>query len=78
MHIVRIGFFLGEVYGISCWATDIGIAFFYVKTKEKAITASPEFVSNLHGKSLMIDKSFNGFETSAARFHENLSESVLR
>jgi hypothetical protein len=51
----------------------------YGKTKEKVyITAGPEFGANLHGKSLMIDKSLYGLKTSAARFHEHLSESLLR
>jgi hypothetical protein len=37
MYTVRIGFFLGELYGISCCACDIGNPFLYGKTKEKAI-----------------------------------------
>jgi hypothetical protein len=46
-----IGFFLGEIYGVSCCACDIGKAFFYGKTKEKVyITAGPEFGSTLYGK----------------------------
>jgi hypothetical protein len=48
------------------------------KTKEKVyINADPEFRVDLHGKNLMIDKSLNGLKTSAARFHEHLSESLL-
>jgi hypothetical protein len=35
MDTVRIGFFLGELYGLSCCACDIGNAFLYGKTKEK-------------------------------------------
>jgi hypothetical protein len=47
MDTVRIGFFLGELYGLSCCACDIGNAFVYGKTKEKVyIIASPEFVAN--------------------------------
>jgi hypothetical protein len=42
------------------------------------ITAGPEFRANLHGKNMMIDKSLYGLKTSAARFHEHLSESLLR
>ena len=34
MDTVRIGFFLGELYGLSCCACDIGNAFLYGKTKE--------------------------------------------
>jgi hypothetical protein len=33
MDTVRIGFFLGELYGLSCCACDIGNPFFYGKTK---------------------------------------------
>jgi hypothetical protein len=58
MDTVRIGFFLGELYGLSCCVCDIGNAFLYGKTKEKVyITAGPEFGEKLHGKNLLIDKS---------------------
>jgi hypothetical protein len=78
MDTVRIGFFLGELYGVSCCACDIGNAFLHGKTKEKVyITAGPEFGLDLHGKSLIIGKSLYGLKTFAARFHE-LSESLLR
>jgi hypothetical protein len=44
MDTVRIGFFLGELYGLSRYAYDIGNAFLKRKTKEKVyITAAPEF-----------------------------------
>jgi hypothetical protein len=79
MDTVRIGFFLGELYGLSCCACDIGNAFLYGKTKEKVyMTAGPEFGANLHGKNLIIDKSLYGLKTSAARFHEHSSKSLLR
>jgi hypothetical protein len=42
------------------------------------ITACPEFGVKLHGKNILIDKSLNELKTSAARFHEHLSESLLR
>jgi hypothetical protein len=49
------------------------------KAKEKAyIAAGPEFVVILHCKNLIIDKSLYGLKTSAARFHEHLSKSLLR
>jgi hypothetical protein len=52
----------------------------------KASTYSSELVSsrvakfgaNLNGKYLTIDKSLYGLKTSAARFHDHLSESLLR
>jgi hypothetical protein len=70
MDTVRIGFFLGELCGLSCCASEIGNAFLYGKTKEKVyITAGPEFGVDLHDKNLIIDKSLCGLKTSAARFH---------
>jgi hypothetical protein len=79
MNTVRIVFFLGDLYGHSCCACDIVNDFLYGKTKEKVyITVVPEFGSNFHSKSLIIDKSLYGLKTSAARFHEHLSESLLR
>jgi hypothetical protein len=79
MHTVRIGVFLGKLYGLSCCACGIGNAFLYGKTKEKVyITANPEFGASLNGKNLIIDKSLYGLKTSAARFHEHLSHSLLR
>jgi hypothetical protein len=78
MDTVRIGFFLGELYGLSCCACDIGNAFLYGKTKEKVyITAGPEFGVDLHGENLIIDTSLYELKTSATRFHEHLSESLL-
>jgi hypothetical protein len=75
MDTVRIGFFLGELYGLSCCAYDIGYAFSYGKTKKKVyVTAGPEFGASIHGKNLIIDKSLYGLKTSAARFHEHLSK----
>jgi hypothetical protein len=79
MDTVRTGFLLGELYGLSCCACDIGNAFLYVKTKEKVyITAGTEIGANLHAKNPIIDKSLYGLQTSADRFHEHLSESLLR
>jgi hypothetical protein len=79
MDTVRIGFFLGELYGLSCCACDIRNAFSYGKTKEKVyITSGPEYGATLHGKNLIIAKPLYGLKISAARFHEHLSESLLR
>jgi Reverse transcriptase (RNA-dependent DNA polymerase) len=51
----------------------------YGKTKEKGyVTAGPDFGTDLHGKSLIIDKSLYGLKTFAAKFHEYLAESLLR
>jgi hypothetical protein len=79
MDTVRIGFFLGELYGLSCCACDIGNVFLYRKTKEKVcITAGTEYGVDLNGKKLIIDKSLYGLQTSAAWFHEHWSDLLLR
>jgi hypothetical protein len=79
MNNVRIRFYLSELYELSCCACDIGNAFFYGITKEKVnLTTGPEFGANLHGKNIIIDKSLYGLKTSAARFYEHLSDSLLR
>jgi hypothetical protein len=56
MDTVRIGFFLEELYGLSCCACDIGNAFLYEKTKKEKIyiTVGPEFGVDLHGKNVII------------------------
>jgi hypothetical protein len=44
MDTARNGFFLGELYGTSCCACDIGNVFLYGKMKEKVyITSGPEW-----------------------------------
>jgi hypothetical protein len=44
MDTVKIGFFLGDLYGLSCCTCDIGNAFLNGKTKEKVyITEGSEF-----------------------------------
>jgi hypothetical protein len=79
MDSLRLGVFLGELYGSSCCACDIGNTFLYGKTKEKAcITAGPEFSTTLCGKNLIIHKSLYILKTSAVRFREHLAESLLR
>jgi hypothetical protein len=61
MDTVRIEYFLGELYRLSCCVCDIGNAYLYRKTKEKVyITAGTEFGVDLHGKNLIIDKALYG------------------
>jgi hypothetical protein len=58
MDTIDIGFYLGKLYGFSCYACDIGNAFLYGTMKEKVfITAGPQFGSKLYGKSLIINES---------------------
>jgi hypothetical protein len=58
MGTVRIGFFIEELYGLSCCACDIGNAFLYGKSAKKVnINASTDFVEYLCGNNLIINKS---------------------
>jgi hypothetical protein len=52
MDTLRIEFFLGGLYGLSCCACDIGNTFLNGKTKEEKvyITAGPDFGVDLYGK----------------------------
>jgi hypothetical protein len=78
MDIIRIGLFLGELYGLSCCACDFGNNFLYRKTKEKvAITTGPKFHTKLCEKNLIINNSLYSPKTSVARFREYLSKSLL-
>jgi hypothetical protein len=74
-----LGFLKRAVWNFMLRIYDIGNAFLYGKVQYKLyITAGSEFGANLLGKNLIIDKSLYRLKTSAARFHEHLSESLLR
>ena len=78
IETVRIGFLIGELNQLKCCAGDVGNAYLNGFTKEKIyIIAGPEFGPELEGKILVIVKALYGLRTSAARFHEHLTE-VLR
>jgi hypothetical protein len=56
MDGVRIEFFLGESYALSCCACDIGNAF-YGNTKEKVyMTSGLEFGEDLYVNNHYVDK----------------------
>jgi hypothetical protein len=74
MDTVRIGFFLEELYGLSCCACDIGNASSNGEREKVYITAGPEFGLFIY---LMIEKYLYASKTSAARFHEYSSDSLL-
>jgi Reverse transcriptase (RNA-dependent DNA polymerase) len=79
MDTVRIGFFIGELYGLSFCAYDSGNNLLHGKTKEKVyITAGSKFGTTFCRKHLVMNKSLYGLKTAAARFHEHLAESLLR
>ena len=56
-------------------AADIGNAFLYGETREKAyVVAGPEFGPEVEGKRMIIEKSLYGLKSSSLRFHEHLSK----
>jgi hypothetical protein len=59
MDTVRIGFILGELYGLSCCAYEIRNAFLYGNEKEKVLkTSGLEFGANSHGKNMIVSRPF--------------------
>jgi hypothetical protein len=79
MDTVRLGFFLGELYGLSCCACDIGNAFLYGKTKEKVyITAGPKIGTTLCGKNLIINKSLYGVEDFCSKISSTFSRIITQ
>ena len=78
MDTVRLGFLIGDMNQLKCCAGDVGNAFLNGYTREKLyIIAGPEFGPEAQGKTLIIVRSIYGLRTSAARFHEQLTD-VLR
>jgi hypothetical protein len=77
MDIIRIEFFLKELYRLSYYLCDIRISFLYRKTKVY-ITASAGFGAQLHGRNLIIGKPLYGLKPPDNGFHERSSESLLR
>ena len=64
--------------GLTACAADIGTAFLYGITKEKAyIIAGKEF-GPMQGKRLVIYKGLYGLRSSAARFHEHLAANIRK
>ena len=77
IEAIRLGFFMGELFGLTCVAGDVGNAYLNAKTKEKVyLVAGPEFGDGLEGRILVIDKAIYGLFSSAARFHENPSDKL--
>ena len=71
---LRTCIFLGELNGMTPWATDIGNAYLEAKTTEKVcIKAGPEF-GELQGNLLIIDKALYGLRLSGKAFNILLSD----
>ena len=75
---VRLALFLGVLNNLNTCAADVGCAFLHGRTKEKyCIRAGPEF-GDRQGKYLIIYGSLYGLRSSAARWHEYLSETLVK
>ena len=74
---VRLTLFLSELNDLDVIAADIGNAYLHAKTREKVyVVAGPEFSPELEGRVMIIVKSLYGLMTSAARWHEELSQTL--
>ena len=75
---VRLAFQIAAMNGLDVCAADVSTAFLYGKSREKVyIIAGPEF-GELQGKTLIVDKGIYGLRSSAARFHEHISEKIRK
>ena len=78
MDSVRLAFQIAAMNNLSVCAADVSTAFLYGKSREKVyINAGKEF-GELEGQTLIVDKGIYGLRSSAARFHEHLSEKIRR
>jgi hypothetical protein len=72
--MVRLRFMLAAQNDLSVCAVDIGNAFLYGKTREKAhIVAGREF-GKVRGTPLIIDRGLYELRSSAAQFHEPIGK----
>ena len=79
MEVVRLGFTVASIHALECAVGDVSSAFLYGKTREKCyIIAGKEFGPDLEGKKLVIDRGLYGLATSAARYHEVMSEELRK
>ena len=73
---IRMGHMIAKANKLLVCAADVGNAFLYGKTREKVyIRAGREFGEDA-GRQLIIDGGLYGLKTSAARFHEHLSNKL--
>ena len=64
---------------MKCVAGDVGNAYLNGYTKEKIyIIACPEFGPELEGRVLIVVQALYGLRTSAARFHEHLTDNLRK
>ena len=70
---VRLGFMIAAMNDLQVCAADIGNAFLYGKSREKAYVVAGKEFGDMQGKPLIIDKGLYGLRSSSARFHEHLS-----
>jgi hypothetical protein len=76
---VRLSLFVAELNGLLTCAADVGSAFLHGYTKELVYTiAGPEFGPDIEGCIMIIVRSIYGLKSSAAAFHEVLSDSLTR
>ena len=79
MDFVRLGFTLGDLNQLKRVVGHVGNAYLNGYAKEKIyIIAGPEFGPEMEGRILIVVKALYGLRTSAARFHEHLTDNLKK
>jgi hypothetical protein len=74
---VRLSLFIAALNNLLICAADVGNAFLHGWTKELVYTiAGPEWGPELEGCIMIVERSIYGLKSSAAAFHEVLSDSL--
>ena len=74
----KLGRFAAVHNNLKIVVADIGNAYLHAKTNEKLCTILPEEFGSVAGEVLVFDKGLYGLRSSGARFHEHLSDIILR
>ena len=74
---VRLAMVAGTLNNLLMETIDLGNAYLHTFTKELVYTILSDGYGQLSGKILIIQKALYGMRTSGARFHEDLSETLL-
>ena len=74
---VRLAMVAGTLNNLLMETIDLGNAYLHAFTKELVYTILSDGYGQLSGKILIIQKALYGMRTSGARFHEDLSETLL-
>ena len=76
LRSMRLALLIGEINGLKTMVGDIGNAYLEAFTKEKVYFIAGKEFGPLEGHILKIVKALFGLQTSGARFHEKLADTL--